>query len=89
MKFDLNNNQLLVQKTVRQVVQKEIAPIASETDKTGSFPWENLKKLAAADLFGINIPTQFGGIGADRFSFVLTTEEIARACASTDRKSVV
>ena len=83
MKFDLNNNQLLVQKTVRQVVQKEIAPIASETDKTGSFPWENLKKLAAADLFGINIPTQFGGIDADRFSFVLTIEEIARACAST------
>ena len=83
MKLDLNENQLLVQKTISQVVQKAIIPNASETDKTGSFPWENLKKLAAADLFGINIPTQFGGIGADRLSFVLATEEIARACAST------
>jgi len=46
MKWDLSESQLLVQKTVRQIVQKEIAPRASETDKTGSFPLENLKKLA-------------------------------------------
>ena len=83
MEFQLSEERRLIQETVRKIVQKEIAPRASEIDQTHSFPWANLKTLAEAGHLGINIPMLLGGSGGDRFSFVLVTEEIARACAST------
>ena len=81
--FSLNENQLLIQKTVREIVQKEIATKSSEIDKKSLFPWDNLKKLAEADLLGMNVSSDYDGVGADRLSYVLAVEEVAKGCAST------
>jgi len=81
--FSLNENQLLIQKTIREIVQKEIAPKSSEIDKKSLFPWNNLKKLAEADLLGMNVSSDYDGVGADRLSYVLAVEEVAKGCAST------
>ena len=81
--FSLNENQLLIQKTVREIVQKEIATKSSEIDKKSLFPWDNLKKLAEADLLGMNVSSDYDGVGTDRLSYVLAIEEIAKGCAST------
>ena len=81
--FSLNENQLLIQKTIREIVQKEIAPKSSEIDKKSLFPWDNLKKLAEADLLGMNVSSDYDGVGADRLSYVLAVEEVAKGCAST------
>ena len=83
MIFDLTKEQKLVSETVRKIAQKELLERASEIDNTGSFVWEGLRKLKEADILGIAIPSEYGGMGMDTLSFVLAIEEIAKTCAST------
>lgn len=83
MDFILNKEQKLVRETVSKIAQKELVSRAAEVDNTGSFVWDGLKKLRESDILGIIIPSEYGGMGMDTLSFVLSIEEIAKACAST------
>lgn len=79
----LDENHIMIQKTLREIVNKEIAPIAGEIDEKSMFPRENINKLAKGDFLGISIPQEYDGVGADRLSYVLGIEEISKGCAST------
>lgn len=83
MDFNLTIEQKLIQQTANEIAQKELAPRAAETDRTYTFPWDGLRRLAAAGMLGMTVPLNYGGGSADTLSFVLATEEIAKACAST------
>jgi len=81
--FELSEEQRLMQKTVRELAERIIAPRAAETDRSGEFPWESIKELARHNLLGVPIPTEFGGVDAGFVSHSLVVEEITRACANT------
>jgi len=83
MNFDLTNDQKMLQDQVRKFAQTELAPLAPEIDKSGEFPWSNLKKMAQLGLLGVIVPEQYGGSGFDFVSLAIAIEEISRACAST------
>lgn len=83
MNFQLNHQQLMIQKMVRKFVQEEIVPQASMIDETHSFPIEIIRKMGELGLMGIPIPEEYGGAGNDFLSYTLTIEEIAKGCAST------
>ncbi len=83
MDFALTEEQQMIRKMVRDFAEKEIMPIAPETDKTGEFPWETIRKMGRLGLLGLPIPEEYGGAGADNVSFAIALEEIARACGST------
>ncbi|MBS3975957.1 MAG: acyl-CoA dehydrogenase [Syntrophomonadaceae bacterium] len=83
MKFNLNKEQQMVQKTVREFAEKEIAPYAIEIDKSGEFPWENVKKMARYGFLGMPIERRYGGAGADYVSYTIMIEELSRVCAAT------
>lgn len=83
MDFELSEEQRLMQKTVRELAEKLIAPRAAETDRTGEFPWENVRELARHNLLGIPISTDFGGAGSGFLSHAIIVEELTRACANT------
>ena len=83
MDWNLSEDHKIIRETVDKIAQKEIAPRAAEIDRTLSFLWEGLNKLKEADVLGLAIPSQYGGMEMDTLSFVLVTEEIAKACAST------
>lgn len=83
MNFQLNHQQLMIQKMVRKFVQEEIVPLASMTDETHAFPIEIIRKMGELGLMGIPIPEEYGGAGNDFLSYTLTIEEIAKGCAST------
>jgi len=70
-------------RTLRHFARRELAPRSAQWDKTGEFPWDNLKVLADAGLAGINVPEAYGGAGADSITHCLLVEEVARVCAST------
>ncbi len=72
----------MLQRTVRDFAQKEIAPIAAEHDETGDFPLDTVKKLGAMGLMGIEVPEEYGGAGMDVFAYVLTMIEVAKVDAS-------
>ena len=83
MNFLLTEAQQLIRQTARDIPQKELASKAAEVDRAYLFPWDGIKKLRAAGFMGMVVPPEFGGASADTLSFVLVTEEIAKACAST------
>ena len=68
---------------LRELAERSIAPAAAETDRSGNFPWDNLKELARHNLLGVPISTKFGGAGAGSLSHTLVVEELSRACANT------
>src|SRR5213592_629714 len=82
MDFDLNQEQRLIQSTVRDFAQSEIAPVAEELDREKRFPYEIVAKLGELGLMGIPFPEEYGGGGADTLSYALAIEELARIDAS-------
>ena len=83
MNFDLTNDQKMLQDQVRKFAQTVLAPTAPEIDKSGEFPWPNLKKMAQLGLLGVIVPEQYGGSGFDFVTLAIAIEEISRVCAST------
>ncbi len=83
MKLELNDQQKMIKKMVREFAEKEIEPIAQELDEKGEFPHKILKKMAKLGLLGIVIPKEYGGAGLDTISYAAVIEEISKKCAST------
>jgi butyryl-CoA dehydrogenase len=83
MKLELNDQQKMIQKMVREFAEKEIAPVAAELDKKAEYPTKILEKMAKLGLLGIIIPVEYGGAGLDTISYATVIEEISRKCAST------
>ncbi|GIH61281.1 acyl-CoA dehydrogenase family protein [Microbispora siamensis] len=78
MDFELNEEQRLFRQTLREFVDKEIVPVASEWERTGRYPEEIVRRFAQLGLFGMTVPEEYGGLDLDRVSFALVFEEIAR-----------
>ncbi|MFI7628608.1 acyl-CoA dehydrogenase family protein [Microbispora rosea] len=78
MDFELNEEQRLFRRMLREFVDKEIVPVASEWERAGRYPEEIVRRFAQLGLFGITVPEEYGGLDLDRMSFALVFEEIAR-----------
>ena len=83
MHFNLNDEQIMLQKMMRAFADEVVAPGAIERDKTKAFPIEIFNQLAEMGVMGLPFPEEYGGAGADTISFVIATEELSRVCAST------
>jgi len=83
MQLELNEQQKMIKKMVREFAEKEIAPVAADLDKKAEYPTKILQKMAKLGLLGIIIPTEYGGAGLDTISYAIVIEEISRKCAST------
>lgn len=71
------SDQIAIKDMTRDVVAREITPNAAEWDRQAFTPVETLRRLGALGLFGITMPTEWGGAGADFVSYILATEELA------------
>src|SRR5271169_799703 len=81
--FELNEEQKLLQKSVRVFAESEVRPLAKENDETGHFPRELFRKAAELGLTGVAFPEAEGGAGFDHVAYTIVIEEISRCCAST------
>ena len=59
MDFDLNEEQKMIQDTIRKFADEEIAPVAAENDKKGEFPRDIFEKLAGLGFMGTPIPEEW------------------------------
>ena len=82
MDFQLNEEHLLIQRTVREFAEKEIAPRADEIDATDKFPADLFQRMAELGILGIPFAEAYGGAGGDYISLLLALEEIARVSGS-------
>lgn len=69
----------LIRKLVQEFAEKELtSDILDEVEETGEFPEEILQKMADAGFFGVKIPKELGGSGADHRAYAIVVEEIAK-----------
>ncbi|MGJ5081955.1 acyl-CoA dehydrogenase family protein [Bradyrhizobium sp. HKCCYLS3013] len=66
---------------IKRFVDKEIAPFASAWDEAGEFPRALYLKAAEIGLLGLGFPEEFGGVPADQFMKIVSSQELARAGA--------
>jgi butyryl-CoA dehydrogenase len=83
MDLELTEEQQMLQQTVRDFAEREVAPIAARLDEEHSFPSHLVRRMAEMGLLGIAVPEHYGGAGMDTVSTIVAVEEIAVACAST------
>jgi alkylation response protein AidB-like acyl-CoA dehydrogenase len=72
----------MMRDTARQFAEREIRSIAADLDETERFPAEIYKKMAQLGMFGITVPDELGGAGADAVSYAHVMEELSRGYAS-------
>jgi butyryl-CoA dehydrogenase len=80
MDYKLTEEQQTIVETARDIAQKKIKKVREHYDKTEEYPWEIVEELRKADLFGVYIPSEYGGLGGGAFELVLVVEEISKAC---------
>jgi alkylation response protein AidB-like acyl-CoA dehydrogenase len=82
MDFELSNEHRLIQTTVRDFAQQEVAPAAEELDREKRFPYEIVAKLGELGLMGIPFPEEYGGGGGDSLAYAIAVEELTRVDSS-------
>ncbi len=81
MFFGLSEEQRLLQRTVREFAEKEIAPFSRRWDEKQEFPRELFGKLGGLGLMGAMWPAEVGGAGLSTLDFALVVEELSRVDA--------
>jgi short/branched chain acyl-CoA dehydrogenase len=82
MDFELSQEHRLIQNTVRDFAQQEVAPVAEELDREKRFAYEIVAKLGDLGLMGIPFPERYGGGGGDSLAYALAVEELTRVDSS-------
>ena len=75
--MNFSEEQCLIRDSVRDFVQERILPFAADWDRDNHFPRQQLDEMAALGLFGVFVPEEWDGSGADYLTFALVIEEIA------------
>jgi alkylation response protein AidB-like acyl-CoA dehydrogenase len=78
MDFELDESQRLFRETMRTFVEREVVPVASEMERSGEYPTALVEQLKGMGLFGMTVPSEFGGAALDMVSFALAFEELSR-----------
>ena len=67
---------------VRDFVDAEILPVASELEHNDEYPKDIVDGLKELGVFGLMIPEEYGGLGESLLTYSLVVEEIARGWMS-------
>ncbi len=74
----LSDEEKLIMYSVREFVEEEVVPIIAEHFIKGTFPMHLIPKMGDLGLFGITIPHEYGGVGANYTSYGLAMMELER-----------
>jgi acyl-CoA dehydrogenase len=79
----LPTEEAMVFDSVRALARDQITPRAEHYDRSGEFPWDNVKAINALGLNGMFVPEAYGGAGLSYTAYLACVREISKACAST------
>ncbi len=82
MDLDLSPEHALLRSTVREFMEKEVAPVVDEHERERRFPVEIVRRLGEMGWLGIPIPEDEGGAGLDTLAYAIAVEEISRVWGS-------
>ena len=78
MSFELSADHEVFRKVVRDFAEAEVAPHVPKWDREHYFPVELIPKMGELGLFGLVVPEEYGGAGADFTSLCVAIEELGR-----------
>jgi len=67
---------------VRQFVDEQILPVATELEHRDEYPQAIVDQMKEMGIFGLMIPEEYGGLGESLLTYALCVEEIARGWMS-------
>jgi hypothetical protein len=79
---ELSEDQREIVGLVRQFVDEQVIPVASEYEHADTFPDEIVAGLRELGIFGFTIPEQYGGLGLDLTTYALAVCELSRGWMS-------
>src|SRR5579884_2314318 len=82
MQFELDDDTKLLQRTVREFAQAEIAPVAEALDHEKRFPYEIVRRMGELGWMGIPFPESVGGAGGSTIQYAVAVEELTRVDSS-------
>ena len=68
--------------SVREWVEREVVPVASELEHADEFPTRLVAQMQALGLFGVTVPEEHGGLGLGLDVYALIVVELARGWAT-------
>ena len=74
----LNEQQRLIQTSVRKMVDEKINPHLTACYEQGKFPKEFIEEVAKLGLLGITLPEEYGGAGASAIEYGVCCQELER-----------
>ncbi len=83
MHFELPKTHELFRQMIREFVENEVKPLATEIDEEERFPVETVEKMSQIGLMGIPVPKEYGGAGGDNLMYAMAVEELSKACGTT------
>jgi butyryl-CoA dehydrogenase len=83
MRIELDEEQKLLQESVRRFAEEVVRPRAKEIDESGEFPRSFFDQAGELGLAGVAIPEEYGGAGMDTLAYTVVIEEISRVCATS------
>ena len=78
----LTEEQQAILEAVREFVDNEILPVATQLEHADEYPQEIVDGLKEMGVFGLMIPEEYGGLGESLLTYALVVEEIARGWMS-------
>ena len=82
MDFELTPEQEATQDQARRFAWEEVAPLARETDETGEFPKQLVRRMGELGFLAGPVPAEYGGSEMDYLSYTLVSEELGRVDSS-------
>jgi alkylation response protein AidB-like acyl-CoA dehydrogenase len=75
--FTLTDDQLALQREIRDFAAREIAPNVLRWDEASEFPHDVVRQLGQMGLLGVIFPTEYGGAGLGYTDYMLAIEELS------------
>ncbi|MEB2317439.1 MAG: acyl-CoA dehydrogenase family protein [Pseudomonadota bacterium] len=79
----LNEDEGMLLDSVTALARDRIAPRAEAFDRSGEFPWENVRDINALGLNAMFVPEEYGGAPLSYRCYLACVREISKACAAT------
>lgn len=81
--IELSEDEAMLLDSVRTLARGEFTQRAAHYDKSGEFPWDNIKAINNLGLNAMFIPEEYGGAQLSYTAYLECVREISKACAST------
>ncbi|MEM7532035.1 MAG: acyl-CoA dehydrogenase family protein [Chloroflexota bacterium] len=80
---ELSDEQIRLLRLADKLGRENFAPRTFEHDDQASFPTENYNDLREHDFLKLCVPKDYGGLGADFWTYAMVSAEIGKHCGAT------